>query len=57
MRPFWRDYDLTLSIFFAVVVTAVFAVVFSARPRLVVALLILGLFTAFAERLLHTTDR
>ena len=50
MRAFWRDFGFTLSIFFAVVTAAVFAFVFSASPQLVIALLVLGLFTAVAER-------
>jgi hypothetical protein len=54
MRAFWRDFGFTLSIFFVVVIAAVFAFVLSAPPQLVMALLVLGLFTAVAEHYLHT---
>jgi hypothetical protein len=54
MRALWRDFGFTLSIFLAVAITVVFAIIFSASLQLVVTLLVLGLFTALAEHFLHT---
>jgi hypothetical protein len=53
MRAFWQDFGFTLSIFFVVAIAVVFAFVFSASPQLILALLVLGLFTAVAEHFLR----
>jgi hypothetical protein len=53
MRALWRDFGFTLSIFFVVVIAVGFAFILSASRQLVIALLVLGLFTAVAEHFLR----
>jgi membrane-bound metal-dependent hydrolase YbcI (DUF457 family) len=54
MRALIADRGFTISILAVVIVTTVFAVVAGATLTLVVAMLVLGLFTAVVEHILHS---
>ena len=49
MRTLLTNHGFTISVFFAVAITAIFAFVFEASQELVATLLVLGILTALAE--------
>jgi hypothetical protein len=54
MRALFEDYGFTISIFIAVLITAIFAFVFGADTQLVSAMLILGVYSALIEYFLRS---
>ena len=49
LRALLANHGFTISVFFAVAITAMFAFVFDASQELIATLLILGILTALAE--------
>jgi hypothetical protein len=49
LQELLANHGFTISVFFAVAITAMFAFVFEASQGLVAALLVLGILTALAE--------
>ena len=56
MRELLANHGFTISVFFAVAITAMFAFVFGASQKLVATLLVLGLLTALAEYVLRLSS-
>ena len=56
MREPLANHGFTISVFFAVAITATFAFVFGASQELVATLLVLGLLTALAEYVLRLSS-
>ena len=54
MRALLTNHGFTVSVFTAVLITAMFAYVFEASQELCVTLLVLGILTAAAEYILHS---
>jgi hypothetical protein len=49
LRELLTNHGFAISVFFAVAITAIFAVVFEASQELVATLLVLGILTTLAE--------
>ena len=56
MRQLVANHGFTISVFFAVAITAMFAFIFDASQELVATLLVLGLLTALAECVLRLSS-
>ena len=56
VRALLTNHGFTISVFVAVAITAVFALVFEAAPELVTALLVLGVLTAAAEYVMRSSS-
>ena len=56
VRALLTNHGFTISVFVAVAITAVFALVFEAAPELVTALLVLGILTAAAEYVMRSSS-
>src|ERR1700675_1370793 len=54
LRALLTNHGFTISVFFAVAITAMFAFIFEASQELVATLLILGILTAVAEHVLRS---
>ena len=57
MRELPTNHGFTISVFFAVAITAMFAFVFQASQELVAILLVLGILTAVAEYVFRSKFR
>ena len=56
LRALLASHGFTISVFFAVVITAMFAFVLEASQELVATLLVLGILTAVAEYVLRSSS-
>ena len=56
LRALLTDHGFTISVFVAVAITAMFAYIFEASQELVATLLALGILTAVAEYVLHSSS-
>jgi len=56
LRALLTDHGFTISVFVAVAITAMFAYVFEASQELVATLLALGILTAVAEYVFHSSS-
>ncbi len=56
MRALLTNHGLTISVFIAVAIAAMFAFVFEAAPELIAALLVLGTLTAAAEYVMRSSS-
>jgi putative effector of murein hydrolase len=54
LRALLTNHGFTISVFVAVAITAMFALVFEASQELVAALLVLGILTAVAEHVFRS---
>ena len=54
MRALLLNHGLTISVFAAIAITAMFAFVFEASQELVATLMVLGILTAMAEYVLRS---
>ena len=52
-----KDHGFTVSVFIVVVIALIFAVIFDAPARLIVIILMLGIFTAVMEHMIHSGGR
>jgi hypothetical protein len=57
LRELPTNHGFTISVFFAVAITAMFAFVFQASQELVAILLVLGILTAVAEYVFRSKFR
>jgi hypothetical protein len=55
--PLLKDHGFTVSVFIVVVIALIFAVIFDAPTRLIVIILLLGIFTAVMEHVIHSSGR
>ena len=56
MRELVASHGFTISVFFSVAITAMFAFVFEASQELVATLLVLGFLTALAEYVFRSSS-
>jgi H+/gluconate symporter-like permease len=56
VRALLTNHGFTISVFVAVAITAMFAFVFEAAPELVPTWLVLGIPTAAAEYVMHSSS-
>ena len=56
MRALLTNHGLTISVFVAVAITAMYAYVFEASQELVATLLVLGILTAVAEYVFRSSS-
>jgi hypothetical protein len=56
LRELVANHGFTISVFFSVAITAMFAFVFEASQELVATLLVLGILTALAEYVFRSSS-